>query len=374
MNILYVGSPQLFKEGASSIHVAKMCEAFAMLNHNVELILPIDKSQLDSFFGYYNIHKKFKINPTVGFSSGSLRHFIHGVLSLFKLFSVKKYDYIVTRNLLFAYLASFFYSKIIIDIHHPPINYISKLAIKRFLLSKNIFKISCNSEGTKDSLVKTFFPSSKLEVLHNGVNVETFKPQKNLSQFKKCLQIPEDYKVVSYVGNTYKGRGIEKIVELSKTNKDIFFLVVGGEDEDNREYEKDVLNNQANILFTGHVNNIEIPNFLAISDVLLIPYTSDFTIKGGSKAFEYSSPIKLFEYLSAGKPIIASNLPSISRILSNGQNSLLVEPDSTEDLNDKLKKLLGDHELSKEISENSLKLSKEFTWVGRARRMLLAKD
>ena len=40
MNILYVGSPQLFKEGASSIHVARMCEAFAELNHNVELILP----------------------------------------------------------------------------------------------------------------------------------------------------------------------------------------------------------------------------------------------------------------------------------------------------------------------------------------------
>ena len=50
MNILYVGSPQLFKEGASSIHVARMCEAFVELNHNVELILPINKNELESFF------------------------------------------------------------------------------------------------------------------------------------------------------------------------------------------------------------------------------------------------------------------------------------------------------------------------------------
>ena len=48
MNILYVGSPQLFKEGASSIHVARMCEAFVELNHNVELILPINKNELES--------------------------------------------------------------------------------------------------------------------------------------------------------------------------------------------------------------------------------------------------------------------------------------------------------------------------------------
>ena len=63
MNILYVGSTQLFKEGASSIHVARMCEAFAELNHNVELILPINKNELESFFIYYDVRERFKISP-----------------------------------------------------------------------------------------------------------------------------------------------------------------------------------------------------------------------------------------------------------------------------------------------------------------------
>ena len=66
MNILYVGSPQLFKEGASSIHVARMCEAFVELNHNVELILPINKNELESFFKGANtwarIIEKLKLN------------------------------------------------------------------------------------------------------------------------------------------------------------------------------------------------------------------------------------------------------------------------------------------------------------------------
>ena len=111
-----------------------------------------------------------------------------------------------------------------------------------------------------------------------------------------------------YVGNTYTGRGIEKIIELSKFNKEIFFLIVGGEDSDNILYQKKINDSQKNILFTGHVKNSDIPNFLAISDILLIPYDTDFTIKGGSKALEYSSPIKLFEYLSSGKPIILNGI------------------------------------------------------------------
>ena len=374
MNILYVGSPQLFKEGASSIHVARMCEAFAELNHNVELILPINKNELESFFIYYDVRERFKISPTIGFKYGPLRHFFHGILSFFKLILKKEYDFIVTRNITFAYLMSFFKSKIIIDIHHPPVNYISRLAIKRFIDSKNISKITCNSEGTKENIERSYNFSNKLEVLHNGVNLKTFKPNKDLDSFKSQLKVPKNCKIVSYVGNTYIGRGIEKIIELSKFNKEIFFLIVGGEDSDNILYQKKINDSQKNILFTGHVKNSDIPNFLAISDILLIPYDTDFTIKGGSKALEYSSPIKLFEYLSSGKPIIASNLPSISRILSDGSDSILVNPDSFNDLNAALSSLLASKELSSKISEESLKLSKQFTWVGRAKRMLLHKN
>ncbi|NSW88943.1 glycosyltransferase family 4 protein [bacterium] len=369
MNIYYIGSPQLFAEGASSIHVSKMCEAFSEQGHNLELILPIEDKNIDSFFKYYNIQKEFKINSTIGFKKGPLRHFFHGVLSFIKILLVKNYDFIITRNITFAYLASFIKSNLIVDIHHPPVNLLSKIAIARFISSNNVIKVTCNSEGTFENIKKNINSSKKLQVLHNGVNLETFKSNKDLSSFKKNLKIP-DKRVVSYVGNTYEGRGIEKIVELSKVNMDIFFLIVGGEDEDNINYIKKLKPGQKNILFTGHVNNIDIPNFLAISDVLLIPYDSDFTIKGGSKASEYSSPIKLFEYLASGKPIIASNLPAISKILSNEKDCLLVNPDSFEDLNAALNKLMDDDDLIDTISQNSLKLSKHFTWENRAKKMV----
>ena len=134
MNIFYIGSPQLFGEGASSIHVARMCEAFAEHGHNVELILPIEIEKVDDFFTYYNVNSKFRINRTFGLNSGPLRHMVHGFMSLFKMFPVDNYDFIITRNITFAYLASFFKQRIVIDIHHPPVNYLSKIAIRLSLI------------------------------------------------------------------------------------------------------------------------------------------------------------------------------------------------------------------------------------------------
>ena len=87
-------------------------------------------------------------------------------------------------------------------------------------------------------------------------------------------------------------------------------------------------------------------------------------------AFDYSSPIKIFEYLASGKPIIASDLPSISRILTHNVNSILVDPNSTQALNNALNLLVNNQKLSKEMSQNCLNLSKEFTWLNRALMML----
>ena len=112
------------------------------------------------------------------------------------------------------------------------------------------------------------------------------------------------------------------------------------------------------------------PAFLSLLYSILIPYEKEFTIKGDKIATDYSSPIKLFEYLSSGKPIIASSLPPFSTILRNGHDALLVDPDSYEDLNKSLITLLKDDQLRLRLSENSLKLSKNFSWKKRASMML----
>ena len=363
MRILYVGSPELFGSGASSIHVAKMVEAFGHLKHEVDLLIPIKKNKINDFYMYYSVNKNFKIINSVGVSAGSLRHFLHGIISLFSI--KEKYNLIITRNITFAFLGSFFLKNIIIDIHHPPINFFSKIAIKRFIKSSNVKNIICNSAGTYKHINANNIKKAK--ILPNGVDLKKFDKAYDLEILRKKLKINKNIKIVSYIGNLYQGRGIEMIIKLSKHFENLFFLLVGGEKSDIENYRNLLSEENKNILFTGHILQSDIVKYYKLSDFLIIPYENNFTIKGSINAATFSSPIKLFEHLASEKPIIASNIDSINSILKDGQDAILVSEGDFEEYVKKITNLVNDEKLQKKLSENAKKKSLKFSWINRAK-------
>ena len=66
---------------------------------------------------------------------------------------------------------------------------------------------------------------------------------------------------------------------------------------------------------------------LLVSGVLVMPYSSGVTIRDGTEAGGFTSPLKLFEYMTAGKPIVAIGVPPVLKVLRPGENSLVVPPD-----------------------------------------------
>ena len=93
------------------------------------------------------------------------------------------------------------------------------------------------------------------------------------------------------------------------------------------KYKADISNK--NILFMGHLLHKFIPKIYSISDIMIIPYDNNFTIKGDIDASaNFHHQLKIFEHLASGKPIVASNLTSINRILTNEIDSILVDPNS----------------------------------------------
>ena len=95
MKILYVGSPQLFTEGASGIHVARMCEALSDLGHDTTLLLPIEKEEIGDFFSFYGVKNNFLIKPAAGIKKSSMRHFFHGIISFIKFQLFKDYELVI---------------------------------------------------------------------------------------------------------------------------------------------------------------------------------------------------------------------------------------------------------------------------------------
>ncbi len=92
------------------------------------------------------------------------------------------------------------------------------------------------------------------------------------------------------------------------------------------------------------------------------------------QAAEFTSPLKLFEYLASGCPVVAPDLPSARAIVNPGEHALLFQPDNAPDLARAMGALLADPELARRLGRAGRELARGFTWQARAQRILQAMD
>lgn len=373
MRVAYIGSPELFSRGASSIHVMKMCQAMGNLGMDVELIIPY-YSGTRKIFDYYGIKNNFKVKklfPSI--AKSGVRHTLHGILSaMYTALNSGKYDIFITRNIVYTFASTTLLKlPTIYDAHHPLINKPAKFLFDSFKNSPYLKRFSTNSRGLGETYAQLCLPREKLVVAPNGVDLERFNDLPDQSSIREKLDLPKSKKIVCYCGNLYEGRGIELLIDVCQGLKDTLFLIVGGLEADNDSY-KQIADAKGvhNIVFKGFVPHTDVPLYLKASDVLVLPYTSKMTIKGGTNASDFTSPIKLFEYMAAAKPIVATSLPAIEEILQNRQNSLLVSPDSVKSLSEGINEVLTNAEFAERIAKQAQMDVQNYTWEDRVRAIL----
>lgn len=372
MRVLYVGSPPLFSKGASAIHIFKMCQAMERLGIEVELIIPANRNRRE-LCEYYGVEESFRITSFPYFNNSSIRNIFHGfIASLYtKFFRASSYDIVVTRNIVFAYFATkYFKVPTVYDAHHPLVKG-GAFLFNSFKDSKYLIRFSTNSDGLAQIYLSQGLPEEKLVVAHNGVELGRFEDAPSKTKCREKLGLPQDKKIVCYSGNIYEGRGIESLIDVALELNDVMFLIVGGLDEDvdrcRRISEK---KGAQNFELAGFVPHKDVSLYLLASDILVMPYTSKMTIKGGTQAEEFTSPIKLFEYMAAARPIVATSLSSVKEVLEDGINSVLVEPDSVDSLYEGVLRVLEDSDLAKKIADRAGADIKKYTWEERVKKIL----
>jgi glycosyltransferase involved in cell wall biosynthesis len=116
--------------------------------------------------------------------------------------------------------------------------------------------------------------------------------------------------------------------------------------------------------FIDRVSNIEVPFWIRACDVATIPWPwNDFSAY-------YTSPLKLFEYMGAGTPIVASDLPSLREVLRHGENAWLVEPGNPEELAQGLQRILSDRILAQKLAQEARQDVVQYSWQKRAATIL----
>lgn len=371
LRVAYVGSPELYSRGASAIHIMKMCQAMGRLGAATDLLIPCYGNQAE-MYSYYGIESGFSIKRFPYFDNSSARNILHGILSAFYMWPRKgRYDLTVTRNIVYAFLAvRLFGMPTVYDAHHPLVKGARPLFgfIKD---SPHLVRFSTNSGGLAEIYLKEGLPPGKLVVAPNGVDLAPYLSLPDMKKARADLGLPADKKIVCYSGNIYEGRGIELLIDVSLRMPGVKFLIVGGREEDVQVYRRLAeVKKAAGVKLTSYVHHNLVPLYLAASDVLVMPYTSGMTIKGGTMAQDFTSPIKLFEYMASKRPIVATALPSVSEMLRDGVNALLVRPDSADELYAGIERVLGDKALAERIAGRAFEDVKGYTWEERAKKLL----
>jgi hypothetical protein len=131
--------------------------------------------------------------------------------------------------------------------------------------------------------------------------------------------------VCGYFGHLYQGRGIEIIEQMASERPSVLFIVYGGTEADVATRRK--ANVLPNLIFGGHIPHPAARKIMLCMDVLLMPYQASVSIGvSGHDTARWMSPMKMFEYMASGVPIVASDLPVLREILKDGHNAVLVPP------------------------------------------------
>jgi len=361
MKIAYLSFNEFPSKYAHAVQIMRMCEAFSEEGHQVTLFAQksLHYTSDESLFFEYGVNYKFNI---VWLELNNLKnHYLFFLLKI--IYKIKnEYDVYFARYHYPVLVCYFFRLKCVYEIHNIPISKSWKLSIQLFKNTKFIEYVFIAHKLAE--LYKKLYRinESQIIVQHDGALLRELVGESIDADLEDLFC--KETKNILYIGSFYKGRGIDLVVKLAKSNTEYNFICIGGNQKDFNETDL------PNIKFHNRVDNRIVPFLLKKADILLMPYSRITTIEGKNNTADFCSPMKLGEYLASGKPIISSALPSLMEVLIDKENALLYEPDNYEELNLKFNTLVVDNILQIKLGQAALQTATKISWNSRVKEIV----
>lgn len=367
MRLFYITNSTIPTEKAHGYSITKMCEQFANLGIEVILVLPKLKKKnpiSQNVADYYGVKKNFKIKRVSCLDLTNLT-FFSKLFFLIQRFSfllsslfikTKKDDLIYIRDVEQLLFWSLKNKNIFFEIH-----FLSKKDKFFLFLIKRAKKVIVITKKLKEDLINYSLSAEKILIAPIGVDLDEFNIKESQKECRGKLNLPLDKKIIGYVGQLKtlgEEKGIDDLIEAMKIVKRTLCLV-GGQNFD--QYKK--LAKELDVIFVGHVQHKLIPYYLKSFDVLVMPFPR---LK---HYLYYMSPLKMFEYMAAQRPIVTSDLPSIREIL-NENNAILVQPNNPQSLARGIETALKNTDFSAKISKKAFEDAQKYTWSKRAQKII----
>jgi glycosyltransferase involved in cell wall biosynthesis len=227
-------------------------------------------------------------------------------------------------------------------------------------------------EDIKAHHVAMGVPAEKIVVAEDGVDLERFRIEDDPAHWKRVLGLDPGQSYAVYCGHLYEDKGIEVILqaaELLRERQGLKFLLVGGFEHDRRHWEKRAKDRGlTNLRFTGFVPGDRVPGYLKAASCLLLPYKPEMNFK--VMDIGTTSPLKLFEYLAARRAIVATDIPTVAKVLRHESNGLLVPPGQAPAFARAIKRALDEPGLAARLGQGAYDQAQRHTWAGRCQAIV----
>lgn len=356
MKLLYIANARMPTDQANGKQIAEMCEALATGGSELTLVIP-DRSRSNPMHGYdvykyYQIESNFKIEhvPVIDtFSTNLPLALSFQLLNLSFALGCFRFVFdrrqVFTRSKLVGTLLAVCGKHVVFEAHdsaHPHI--LNSISARRF---KKVVTISKSIDQSWTRL------NAKTVYLPDGLNRRWLELVHKV-EARERLKLSPKKPLLIYTGTLTPWKGSETLIKASQASSKVDFYCIGRVEEATT----------GNLKLISHQPAHVIRLWQAAADILIIPNSAKY-----KKGRQDTSPLKLFEYMASGRPILASDVPAIREIVDESKVTFF-KPDNHIDLIDKVKWILENPKEAEIKAIRAIAEVKKYTWNNRAKKIL----
>lgn len=372
--IIYVVNARMPNELAHGIQIANTCEGIANEGAELVLVTPMFTGPKNSLEKQYGITQRFMHRKLCALDIPHLpaRHLVRSVtffmsVQMYLLIELllgivrnRKTVVYVRGEVILALIPFTFIMPVFFETHQIR-NY--ERWYRRAL--ERVRGIVVVTDRLKEKFVTEYgLPKAKILVARDSVDLGRFRNAHPNRALWAKHHIPETQKIVLYSGRLSEEKGVDTLAQAAlHMPEDVQVVFLGGT-EGQQEALRAKYGGQRNISVIGRVGHTEVPEYTVSADILVLPDLATHTYNN-----LYTSPMKLFEYMASGRPIVASRVSSLMEVLDE-QSAELFESGNPEALALGVSEVLGHPDRARERASRAYAKVAEFTWEKRAQAIL----
>lgn len=367
MKIAVISGFEAGHQAAHVVNTVNMAQGFAKLGHDVSIICYDHRTQffrirdLNRIYGIREAIRWIRLPRPVILSEPLNANEAFAWLAQLVVWGLRP-DFVFARSYIVPCLTARFGRVTVAETHAHPDNRTTpflRMITGVFDYAKFEFLVTI-SDVLSQHYQSLGVPDDKILVLPTGVDIDRFTRPEELP----ASPYPTNKPNIAYMGHLYDYKGIPTILEGARLLPEYHFHLIGGTPQD-VERHQDTITEQGieNVTLHGIQPQASIPPYLWHADLLLLPPSADHP------SAEWTSPVKLGEYLASGTPIIATRIPALRDWLTEKEVTF-IEPDSPTAMKDAILHVLEHPQNAQSRAKQGLELAQEFSYTNRARIIL----